>query len=287
MTDAAGTAATEGDTLYLRGIEPEEVPLEVEYTESGRTTTATKRITIHGIDYRVRNFTVTRGGFQANENATGVKMWNIPPNPAFSLDPTVQIQLDASCPRKADCARNHRVGWLQVMRVDNRETRYPSTRFWVDCAMPIRDAWRDTVRPFYDGPSVARFAGDRDTQTAHHEDSPSFPGSEAAWTDPRPGVAGDTNLQSVTLEDRFTAWLVVQNMEWANDVRVSDSFTYLKHTDWRCALTVTINHARAVGSRATPRSRNTSFSVGEGKGSGNPIFTAPVFNNTANLRRTP
>jgi hypothetical protein len=287
LIDGSGAAATTGDTLFLRGIEPEEVTLEVTYTESGRTATATKTITIHSINYRVRNFTVARGGFQANENAAGVQMWNIPPNPAFSLDPTVRIQVDASCPRKADCAQNHRVGWLQVMRVDNREVQYPSTRFWVDCPMPIRDAWRDTVQPFYDGPSVQTFAGDGDTQTAHQEDSPSFPGAPGAWTDPRPGAVGDLNMQSITLEDRFIAWLVVQNIEWARDVAVSSSFTYLKHIAWRCALTSNIDHTQAVGSRASPRRQITAFADGEGKGSGNPIFTAPVFNNTANLRRNP
>ncbi len=285
LTNASGIASTEGDTLFLRGITPEQVRLSVTYTAPAGTANSDKTITIHDINYRVRNFVAARGGFQAIESAAAVQIWNIPGSPAFSLDPRVRIQVDASCPRKAACAGNHRVGWLQVMRTDDREMKYPTTRGWVVCPMPIRDAWRDTLRPFYDGPSVQTFAGDGDEQTAHHEDSPSFPGPPgASWIDPPADPAGQ--LETVTLANRFTAWLVVQNIEWAA-VSVSESFTYLKNVAWRCALTSTMDHTRPVGSRATPRRQVTAFADGEGRGSGTPIFTAPIFNTSANLRTDP
>lgn len=284
LTDVGGAVTNRGDRLFLRGITPEEVRLSVTYTVPAGTATADKTITIHDINYRVRNFVVVRGGFQARESNAAVRMWDIPGSPALSLDPRVRIRLDASCPRKAACAANHRVGWLQVMRIDTREARFPTTRFGVVCPMPIRDAWRDTIPPFYDGPSVRTFTGDGNQQTAHHQDSPVYPGPPGApWVDPR---AGAGNLQSITLADRFTAWLVVQNIEWTS-VSVSESFTYLKHLDWRCALTSNIDTARAVGSRASPRRQSTAFASGEGRGAGTPIFTAPTFNTRNNVSRNP
>jgi hypothetical protein len=292
LVDGAGNTATTGPTLYLRSFQPDNtagnIPaqtatVQVTYTHSSGTATDSKRVPIHKIDFAVTQFTPHRGGFFAHESAAGVKIWNIFPKSVFRVDPKVKIVLDSACPRQAACGSNHRVGWLQTMLTDVRQVKYPTLLYYVDCSMPIRDAWHDTLQPFYDGTFVKTFTGNNDQQSVHHEDSPSYPGGPAPWTD----AAGGGGLQTVTLKNSFTAWLVVQNIEWFNKFGAADSFVYLKHIDWRCELVSNIDLTKAIGSRANPASANTTTAnTGTGKGS-SPILSAPIFNTSATVRTIP
>jgi hypothetical protein len=84
----------------------------------------------------------------------------------------------------------------------------------------------------------------------------------------------------------FTAWLVVQNLEWAvHDV--NNSFAFLKHFDWSMQLNVTVDVTQAVGSRCTPASNAATIgALQNGKGASSPVLTAPVYNTVANASIT-
>ena len=208
----------------------------------------------------------------------------------MSTNPKIEIRLGASCPRKTLCVQNHRVGWLQTMRTNDRRIRYRHTLITWTAPMPIRDVWEpDSLPPFYHHPFVKTFAADRDKQTAHHDDSPSLP---ASWTDPRPtALAPPPNirrkLRQMFFSHSFTAWLVVQNIEWAAH-DVPGSFVYLGNLDWSMHLDVTVDTTKAVGSRCDPRSRKVKAGkLKKGKGGGNPVLSAPFFNTSQILSTAP
>jgi len=277
IVDSTGAVTRTGETAYLHGITPEEIEVSLKYTHTGSHTTVTKRITIHAINYRVTRFTPNAGGFGLWESAAGAKIWNNPPGSAFSLDPKVKITVHSSCTRKDDCAKNHRVGWLQTMRTSTRVAAYAGNRTVVNCPMPIRDAWHDTLKPFYDGTFVKTFTGDGNEQIVHQEDSPSFPGSPAPWSN------ATGALQSIRLAHDFTAWLVVQNIEWI-PVSIPDSFKYLKNIDWSNDLNSAIDVTVPVGSRAaTSRTNTVNSGDSDGKGARTPVLSDPIFNTSASL----
>lgn len=304
LVDGAGAPVSTGSSVNLRSFKPDdatgEIPeqtasVSVTYTHPNGTARDSKPVKIHKIEFKVTNKAITRGFTDALESATAVQLWSY--GTEMSTDPRVEIQLDASCPRKAACAANHRVGWLQTMLTDTRQARYSHTSLDVVVTTPIRDVWNATVFPFYS--TVTAFTGDRNTQTAHHEDSPSFPSAPGApWTDPRAGVGASpppgpppaTNLQlrTMSFSDSFTAWLVVQNIEWAAH-HLADSFAYQGHFDWSMQLNVTVDTTKAVGSRVTPkRNRITApAEIQSGKGGGTPNLAAPFFNNSAVLTVNP
>src|SRR5262249_41989830 len=142
--------------------------------------------------------------------------------------------------------------------------------------LPIRDnALAGAPQPFYGG--VIAFAADRDKQTAHHEDSPR---TSASWTDPRPAAPApppprNRQLRSINFSNGFTAWLVVQDVEWSTH-DPDHSFVFLKHLDWSMSLNVAVDTTRPVGSRCTPTSNPPTLgALVTGKGPGNPVLTAP------------
>jgi hypothetical protein len=304
LVDAAGTRTTTGASVFLRSFEPDNatgkipaqtVKIDVKYTHPSGTATDSKNVTVHKIEFKVTNKAITKGFTEARESATAVQLWSF--GTEMSTDPQVEIQLDASCPRKAACAANHRVGWLQTMLTDTRQARYSHTSLDVVVTTPIRDVWNATVFPFYS--TVTAFTGDRDKQTAHHEDSPSFPSAPGApWTDPRAGVGASpppgpppaTNLQlrRMSFSDSFSAWLVVQNIEWEAH-HLADSFAYQGHFDWSMQLNVTVDTTKAVGSRVTPKKNRITApaEIQSGKGGGTPNLDAPTFNTTNVLNTNP
>lgn len=299
--DAAGNPSSTGPTVFLRSFQPDHtngnIPaqsanVQVTYTHPKGTATDSKNVTVHKIEFKVTNKAITKGFTDARESAAAVQLWSH--GIEMSTDPKVEIQLDASCPRKAACAANHRVGWLQTMLADTRQARYTHTSLDVVVATPIRDVWNATVFPFYS--TVTAFTGDKDKQTAHHEDSPSFPSAPGApWTDPRAGVgpspppgpppAKNLQLRTMSFSDSFTAWLVVQNIEWAGH-HLADSFAYQGHFDWSMQLNVTVDTTKAVGSRVTPKKNRITApaDIQSGKGGGMPNLAAPIFNTSAVLK---
>jgi hypothetical protein len=285
LVDGAGSPVSTGDTVFLRGFKADDgtgkIPeqnatVSVKYTHPDGTATDSKPVKIHKIDFVVTDTTITAGLTQANESATGVVLGNSPGVAEMSTDPKVKINLDASCPRKTDCAQNHRVGWLQAVTSHVRSIRYRDSLETVTMPLPIRDIISGPF-PFYD--LVNSFAGDGDQQTAHHEDSPSTP---ADWTDPRAGAPVppppvNGQLRKIIFKEGFTAWLVVQNIEWSTH-DMAGSLAYQKHFDWSLDLTVAVDTTAVVGSKCTPHSSvPTIGAIADGKGS-SPVLTAPTAN---------
>ncbi len=302
LVDSSRAPIRTGDTVNLLGFSKDDSTgkilqmtgsVEVTYTfTNGEKATAKKDVKIHEIKFVVTNKGITKGFAQALERPSNLQIWTTA-TPEVSTDPKVEIQLDGSCPRKAECAANHRVGWLQVMLTNSRQARYSHTSVDVNCSMPIRDVWNASVFPFYS--TVTPFTADRDKQTAHHEDSPSFPSAPGApYTDPRAGAAVNpppgppppTNLQlrNMTFSHTFTAWLVVQNIEWAAH-DIPGSMAYQGNFDWSVQLNLGVDNTKAIGSRAAPQKQQSvaPAAIQDGKGGSSPNFANPIFNTTATL----
>jgi hypothetical protein len=285
LVDSAGAAASTGDTVYLRSFRADDstgeilehkATLTVTYTHPNGTATAQQEITVHKITFAVTNDAVTGGGTQAIESAGGVQLWNSGGVATMSTTPSVKITLDPSCPRKSDCAQNHEVGWMQTVLTNTRQMRYTHTLVSLDPNfLPMRDQIGGP-RPWYEPPSG--FTGDNDTQSPHHEDSPS---QGAGWTDPRtapappaPPPAINMQLRSITFSNSFHAWLAVRNKEWwAHDE--PGSFAFQRNFAWSCGLTVAVDTSKAVGSRCTPASNPATIgAVSAGKGGVTPTISA-------------
>ena len=287
LVDAAGAPTKTGATIFLRSFEPDNangsipaqtVKVDVTYTHPSGTATDSENVTVHKIDFVVTNTAINAGVTQANETAGSVTLGAAPGVATMSTDPSVTIQLDASCPRKGDCAANHQVGWLQTVLTNDRRSRYTHTLITVTPnIMPIRDQINGPA-PFYEG--VTPFAGDNDTQIVHHEDSPS---QGASWLDPRAGAPAppppiNRQLRQMFFSNGFHAWLVVQDIEWAAH-DLDNSFVFLRNFAWSMELNVTVDTTQPVGSRCTPGSNAPTIgALGTGKGPVNPVLTAPFPN---------
>ncbi|MGH9631058.1 MAG: hypothetical protein ACRD7E_22350 [Bryobacteraceae bacterium] len=286
LVDGAGAATSTGDSLNLRSFQPDHttgnIPAQsasvsVTYTHPSGTATDTKPVSVHQIDFVVTNTAITAGLTQANEVAGGVTLGNAPGVATMSTTPDVEIQLDATCPRKSACAANHRAGWLQTLLTNDRRVRYTHTLVELTVALPIRDQITGPA-PFYEG--VTPFASDRDVLTVHLEDSPAHP---APWTDPRPAApapppAVNRQLRNINFSDGFRSWLVVQNIEWSGH-DLNNSFAFLRNFDWSMSLNVTVDTTQAVGSRCTPASNPPVIgALGTGRGAGSPNLAAPFPN---------
>lgn len=286
LVDSSGAATSSGDTVYLRSFQPDDatgkVPeqnftVSVTYTHPNGTANDSKPVKVHKIDFVITDTAITAGVTQANETAANVKLGAAPGVDTMVTDPKVQIKIDASCPRKTDCAKNHRVGWLQSVISVDRRSRYTHTLVQTTKSQPfpLRDGdpfAGPSPYPFYD--AAPDFTDDNDTETAHHFDSP---GLGATWTDPRPAApapppAANRKLRQMFFQIGFHAWLVVQNKEWAAH-DVPGSFMYQKHFDWSTHLDVTVDTTQAVGSRCTPQSVAPSIDpMTDGKGGNTPSF---------------
>jgi hypothetical protein len=289
LVDGAGTPTTTDAKEYLRSFQPDHtngnIPaqsadVKVTYTHPNGTATDSKTVPIHKIDFVVTHTAITAGVTQANENIGSVTLGNAPGVDTMVTDPEIEIQLHASCPRKADCANNHQVGWIQNVLTNDRRARYTHTVIEVTVALPIRDGDAVTPVPWYDVRN--KFTADRDKQTAHHFDSPA---SGASWLDPRPAApvpppAKNQQLRLIFFSNGFHAWLVVQNIEWA--VHDKDtSFVFLRNFAWSMELNVTVDTTKAVGSRCTPASKPPTIgalAIGRGPV---PVLSEPFPNRDA------
>ena len=237
-------------------------------------------VTVHKITFVIANDAVAGGGTQVFENAFRAQLANTPGVPTMEITPDITINLDASCPRKPDCAQNHDVGWCQTVLTNTRTWHYSHTDWSLDPNfLPIRDQIGGP-RPFYEPSSD--FTGDGDTQTSHLEDSPS---QSAPWTDSRAGApapprAANQQLTSVNFSNGFHSWLVVRNKEWWDHDEIG-SFAYQRNFSWSCELNIAVDTTQAVGARCAPVSNAATIGgVGNGKGGVTPTITAP-FPNTA------
>jgi hypothetical protein len=303
LVDGGGAAANTGNIVFLRCFKPDDsngnIPehtatAKVTYTHPHGTATDTKNIPIHKIDFTVTNMTVTAGVTQANERTSGVSLGNAGGVATMSTTPSVQITLAANCPRKTDCARNHRAAFLQTVLTNERRLRFTHSEFQLNVNLPIRDQIDGPV-PFYhryydDGSlGVVRFDSDGDTAEVHHEDSPMH---SSPWRDPRPGAPApppskNGKLRQIFFSNGFRAWLVVQNIEWA-DHDLPGSFAYLRNYDWSMQLNVTVDTTKAVGNRCSPRSNPPTIGpVGTGKGANSPNLDAPYPNRDHTLKVDP
>jgi len=295
LVDDKGKPAKKGAVVYLRSFKPDndkgniperQATVTVNYVTAQGSATASQAVKIHKIDFVVTNDAVIGDSVAAQENNAGVTLWSDPATglPEMHTDPSVQINLDPSCPRKDDCATNFQVGWLQTMLTNDRRIRFVRALLTWSCPMPIRDVWDpDAQKPFYHEPFVLGFLKDGDTATAHHEDSPSLP---AAWHDPRAGSPGGA-LRQIFFSNSFTAWLVVQCLEWA-EFDIPGSFVYLRNFDWSIHLDVTVDLTQAVGSRCTPSSNPVQVgAVNVGKGASSPNLADPFFNTSQRSNFTP
>jgi hypothetical protein len=288
LVDAKGKPTTKGDTVYLRNFTPDNVngnipeqhaTVTVNYVTAQGSATDTKPVTIHKIDFVVTNDTVTPGRITAIGSDAGVMMWNDPVSgkPEIFTKPSIQIKLDSSCPRKQDCALNFQAGWLQTMLTNDRRVRYATMQVAWTCPMPIRDVMDpDDQKPFYHGGYVLGFTNDDDTLEAEHQDSPSMPSLPAPW---RASPGGP--LRRVFFSNSFTAWLVVQCVEWSN-FDVPGSFVYLRNFNWSMELNVTVDlKQQDVNNRCTPSFNPVQVgALGTGKGSSSPNLADPYFNKT-------
>ena len=300
LVDGFGAAASTGSTVFLRSFKaddatgkiPEQnITVSVTYTHPNGTANDSKPVKIHKIDFVVTDTNITAGVTQANEKATAVKLGNAPGVNTMVTDPKVKINLDPSCPRKSDCAQNHRVGWLQTVISVDRRSRYTHTLVQTTKtqALPLRDGdpyAGPSPHPFYD--AAPKFTGDGDTEKAHHFDSP---GLGANWTDPRhaapaPPPAVNRQLRNMYFQIGFHAWLVVQNIEWSlHDL--PGSFAYQKHFDWSTHLDVAVDTTADVGSRCTPQSVvPTIGAMADGKGPESPSLIQKCSNDLNNTTTT-
>ena len=144
LVDAAGATVRTGNKVNLRGFEADPAngniiaktsSVSVTYTyTNGSKAKADQSVKIHEIKFAVTNKAITAGFVIANEIAAGVVL-GVNGVAEMSTDPKVEIRLDSTCPRKADCAANHRVGWLQTVRTNVRQARY--THSLVDTTVPL------------------------------------------------------------------------------------------------------------------------------------------------------
>jgi hypothetical protein len=291
LVDGAGAPIAAGPDVNLRAFQADDatgkIPAQtatvtVTYTHPNGTATASKPVPIHKIDFEVTDTNITGGVTQVTESAAGARFGNAAGVATMSTDPKVKIKLDPSCPRKADCAANHRVGWLQTMLTTDLRLRWRHTLISWAAPMPIRDIITGAPTfPFYFW--VQAFTADNDTQTAHHEDSPgnyTVPWTDSRPTAPAPPPALNGQLRQVFFGDSFNAWLVVQNIEWsAHDL--PGSFAYQKNFSWSCRLDFAVDTTQAVGSRCTPTSNPAIINaMSNGKGGSSPNLAAPVYNSS-------
>jgi hypothetical protein len=135
--------------------------------------------------------------------------------------------------------------------------------------------------PFYDHLWVKPFTGDADTQRAHHEDTPGFP---APWEDPQ--LSG-SKLFQINFSNKFTAWLVVQNVEWSAHDHSERCFVFLHNFTWSFAINVAVNQRKKLGLRCTPNEGSVNIEGGgvkKGRGTDRLVLTGPVFNNSIGTR---
>jgi len=300
LVDNSGNPLSSGDAVYLRSFQADDstgtIPekkatVSVTYTHPQGTAKDSTPVTIHKIEFKVtNNESVTFTDLEVKEDPGemgsqgGVWIESKDPNvPTMNIDPKVTIKLDESCPRKKDCASNHRVGWIQDVTSWNKSVSYRHQTCTATFIVkpPVRDSvggLADDDFPFYTAPlpfdsyTENDFERERNTLTVNHSDSPGWP---ASWSDPNPPKkAIDNSLVQLLFQQNFTAWLVVQNVEWSGH-DLKGSFAFQMHFDWSVDHVVTVDTTLSMGQRCRPRSSTPqSRTLGKGKGSSAPSLTS-------------
>ena len=168
LVDGAGNPVSTGDTVNLRYFKAEDkdgsIPehtatVSVTYTRPDGTAKDSKPVKIHKIDFEIKDKNITTGFTITDESAGGVALKGVDGTDTMVTDPKVKVKLDASCPRKTDCAKNHRVGWLQTVSTNERKARYTHTEVSVVVPLPIRDGdpfAGPSPFPFYDAARISQ-----------------------------------------------------------------------------------------------------------------------------------
>jgi hypothetical protein len=305
LVDGAGSPVSAGDTVNLRffkandadGSIPEHTAtVSVTYTHPNGTATDSKPVKVHKITFDVTDTDITSALTRANETDDNVNLEGTRGLNTMVTDPKVKIKIDPSCPRKAECAKNHRVGWLQTLISVDRRTRYTHTlnQLTKDPLPPLRDGdpkAGPSPFPFYD--AAPFFTGDGNTQKAHHFDSPvQWPLGPQPWIDPRPDAPDppppkNRQLRLLFFQIAFHAWLVVQNDEWSKH-DLPGSFAYQKHFDWSIHYDATVDTSKATGSRCAPQSSPPKIDpMTNGKGPSSPSLMDKCSNELNKLKSDP
>jgi hypothetical protein len=293
LRDSGGASPlTTGDRAFLVGylpdnvngkIPPKSATVSVTYSVRGGSASASQQVPIHGIDFVVTGNHVDGSIICAKEIDSGVNIGDDGLSNEILIAPFVQIKLgspDASnaCPRKDECAKNHRVGWLQTVTSWDAQGRYKDKVDPVPLPTPIRDGLpkkQDTKPPFALPNTVKIFLHDGDRQAAIHVDSP---GAAWAWEEPFL-VFFSTELIHASFSASFTSWLVVQNIEWSSHDR-DGSFVFLGNFDWSVALDFDVDTTQPVGKKCSKHLAPVNVPVppafGTGKGSKSPVLGDPT-----------
>jgi hypothetical protein len=260
LIDTSGNSTRSGSKVRLRGFQTDaagnipalsaEISVTYTYTNAS-TATAAQTVPVHGIEFIVTNRAITHTRMEVMETFADVYMCNPEGTPTVSASPTLQIRLEASCPRKDHCAFNHRAGWLQVMVTNFRQARYTHSSVNIEVPVPIRDRWYGE-HPFY--ANSLRFVSDTDKKPIPYEDSPN---GAFNWIDnrkeaPVPPPAKNRKLREVHFANSFTAWLVVQNVDYAFH-NLADSFAFLGHFDWSVEIHTTVDLSMPKGQAVSPK----------------------------------
>jgi hypothetical protein len=190
----------------------------------------------------------------------------------MNVEPKVTLKLGAACPRKQECASNHRVGWLQDVTRWEKSFRFRRrlVQLRTPVGPPIRDAESGAPFPFYSESSTFDFKDDADFYRVNHSDSPAF---GALWEDSKDPHPSSSPLEQVIFKLGFTAWLVVQNIEWSSR-DVPGSLVYLGNFDWSLDCTLNVTTAPPARRTTEPQVFTPQITAsGKGKGSRTPSFT--------------
>jgi len=292
LLDIDGKPSNTDSHLWLLGFWPDDdkdffperkVRVSVTYTHDCGTAEATSHLIIHGIKFDVTDVKVIKQPtiffIQGRDFVLGARD-SLLPQMDTAPGPGVTIHLDRRCPRKEDCAKNHRVGWLQTITDFKEEVHYNNKRFHCPVRFPIIDV---TSESFRQPPFVLRvhsFLNDGDTQFAIQTD---HPGTKHPFTSQDPTVG---NLTTFWFKMKFMDWLVVQNIEWeGRDLK--RSFIFLRHFSWGIdyqgvvvyglgpARLPVITEVRPPFSPTLPR---RPIRAQKGKGPEDPVLTGQTFN---------
>jgi len=198
---------------------------------------------------------------------------------------TAKFQLAGNCARKAECAQNFELGFLQNAIHQVRVAEYEHG-LWVTKAkgeftngsapnlpLGLRDAEKEESAFCFGNDKCKRFTGNDDEQTVEFFDNPGM------YRDIKLGGLG--KLTAARMDIRFQTWLAVRNVAWYALERDASmyficNFLWGARGDWRW-------DGQEVGKI---RSEIKVKRVEPGKGSGDPILSGPVANNLTTEKKS-
>jgi hypothetical protein len=186
-----------------------------------------------------------------------------------------KIQLDG-CARKAECANNFELGFLQKVVHQERLAEYEHGRIVTkakgevvngkapNLPLGLRDA-ASQGSVFYDDKKCRPFTGDATEQTTELFDNP---GCDRAIEE-----EGLGKLKTVRMDIRFETWLAVRNVAWYA-VKPDESMIFICNFEWKTTGDWLID-GKDVSTWASEIEVET---INPGKGSVKPILDGPVAN---------